>query len=304
MPKAKFTPKAPIEKLPLAVRKDLRDSYEVQKEDWEKTISDLLGVSFKLNMNANEVWAYNTDSNNTGAGRLLAGYVEGFIYCLKRFVETYEDEGKAHFNAAIAESELKLGVDPLGDDAPYIGCTVKDGSLWILFQHTSLGSNQNYVYDALLAAIEAAPREGLSLRAKHSIAESWEEKIDDLKEQLVAVTGISDLILEPHFEENYKALKGSQSDDRWEESFGRATFDYFENFKDNLIRQGFKGDDMLQEGLQDSVTSKKFLLQVVPKIKAYYNEVIVEDGAACIQTTPENWWTNVSQTGEGFINLL
>ena len=215
----------------------------------------------------------------------LARYAEGFVECLKRFIDTYEDEGKAHFNAAVTESELKLGVNPLGDNAPYIDCTVKDGALWILFQHTSLGSNQSYIYDAILAAVEAAPREGLSLRAKHSIAESWEENIDGLKKQLAAVTGISDsdLTLEPNFEENYKVLKSGKSDDGWEESFGRASFDYFENFKDNLIRQGFQGDDMLQEGLQDSLTSKKILLQVVSKIEASYNEVILKDGSACIQ---------------------
>ncbi|KAL0574548.1 hypothetical protein V5O48_007411 [Marasmius crinis-equi] len=305
MPKTPaFTPKAPIEKLPLAVRKDLRDNYESKKEELEKTISDLLGVSFKLNLNANEIWAYNEDTSNTRAGSVFEGYVNGFIYCLKRYVEKYEDEGKSHFNAAVTESELKVGVNGLGDKAPTIDCAVKDGVFWILFHPTSLGYNQDYIYDQMITAIEAAPRDGLSLRAKHSIAESWEERIDDLKEELVTITGISDLVLEPNFEDNYKAVKGGKSDDGWEESFGRATFEYFEYFKDNLVRQGFKGDDMLQEGLQDMLTSKKIAFRVVPKIKASYNEVVFDDGTACIQSTSENWWVNVGQVGEGFINLL
>ncbi|KAG7090667.1 hypothetical protein E1B28_009766 [Marasmius oreades] len=305
MPKTPaFTPKQPIEKLPLAVRKDVRDNYEAQKEESEKTISDLLGTPFKLVLNPNEIWAYNDDTSSFRAGSVMTGYVDGFISCLKRFIEKYEDEGKTHFNSAVTESELKVGVNPLGDKAPTIDCAVKDGVFWILFHHTSLGYNQDYIYDNIVAAIEAAPREGMSLRAKHSIAEDWEEKIDDLKEELIGTTGISDLILDPNFEENYKVLKADKSDDGWEEKFGMATFEYFEYFRDNLVRQGFKGDDMLQEGLADALTSKKFILRVVPKITASYNEVVLDDGAACMQTTSDNWWVNVSQVGEGFINLL
>ncbi|KAF9261886.1 hypothetical protein L218DRAFT_868882 [Marasmius fiardii PR-910] len=288
MPKTPaFTPKQPIEKLPLAVRKDIRDNYEAQKEEHEKTISDLLGNTFKLALNPNEIWAYNEDSSNMRAGGVLTGYVTGFIYCLKPYVEKYGDEGKTHFNSAVTESELRVGVNPLGDKAPTIDCAVRDGAFWILFHPTSLGYNQDYIYDELLAAVEAAPREGLSIRAKHSISEDWEEKIDDLKEELVGVTGISDLDLDPNFDENYKVLKASKSDDdSWEQNFGKASFEYFEYLKDNLIRQGFRGDDaLLQEGLQDVLTSKQFVLRVLPNIKASYNEIVLENGSAYIQVS-------------------
>ncbi|KAK7022929.1 hypothetical protein VNI00_016819 [Paramarasmius palmivorus] len=305
MPKAPaFTPKEPIEKLPLAVRKDVRDKYENEKEGFEKTISELLGTPFKLNLNPNEIWAYSTDSNGS-AGGILAGYVNGFIYNLKRFVEKFGDEGKTHFNDAVSESELRVGVNPLGDKADYIDCAVKDGVFWILFKHDSLGCNQDYIYDAMLAAIEAVARDGLSLRAKRDIDESWEEKIDDLKEEIATITAIPDIVLDPNFEENFKALKAAQkADDRWQETFGRATFDYFESLKSQLERQGFKGDDMLQEGLQEGMPAKKFVLRILPKIGKSYNEIVIEDGTGYLQTTPENWWVNVSDAGEGLVNLL
>jgi hypothetical protein len=55
MPKYTFTPKPALEKLPLAVRKDIRDNFEPKKEELETAISNLLGTPFKINFNFNAV---------------------------------------------------------------------------------------------------------------------------------------------------------------------------------------------------------------------------------------------------------
>ncbi|THU90582.1 hypothetical protein K435DRAFT_781165 [Dendrothele bispora CBS 962.96] len=305
MPKpAPFTPKPAIEKLPLAVRKDVRDNFENEKEDLEKQVNDLLGNEYKFKFNPNEIWAYNESSGSTNCGSIMKNYATGFIYCLKYYVEKYGDEGKDHFNGAVSQSEISVGVNTLGDKAPTISCEVRDGVFWILFHPTSLGYNCDYIGDAMLAAIEAAPCEGLSLRAKHSVDEDYESKIDELQEELGKLIGMPDVTLDPNWDENFKALKEGVKDEGWQTSFGRAVFDYFEGFKSQLGYQGFKDDEMLQEGLADVFSSKKIVLRVLPKIKKSYNEAVIEDGTVYLQTTPSNWWVNVSQTGEGFIDLL
>jgi len=215
----------------------------------------------------------------------LSSYATGFIYCLKYFIEKYGDEGKDHFNGAVSQSEISVGVNTLGDKAPTITCEVRDGVFWILFNHTSLGYNCDYIGDALLAAIEAAPREGLSLRAKHSVDEDYESKIDDLREELGKMIAIPDLVLDPNWEENFKELKAAVSDEGWQRNFGRTIYDYFDNFKSQLGYQGFKDDDMLQEGLAEVFESKKIVVRVVPKTKKSYNEAVIEDGVIYLQVS-------------------
>jgi hypothetical protein len=51
----------------------VRDNYESEKEDYETKVSELIGVPFKININAGEVWAY--ASEGSSAGRTFKGYV-------------------------------------------------------------------------------------------------------------------------------------------------------------------------------------------------------------------------------------
>ena len=57
-----------------------------------------------------------------------------------------------------------------------------------------------------------------------------------------------------------------------------------DGLKYQLERQGFKGDDMLQEGLAEVVTSKTFKLRIVPSTKNNTtNEVVIENNIVYIQ---------------------
>ncbi|KAG6813507.1 hypothetical protein H0H93_013364 [Arthromyces matolae] len=116
MPKAPaFTPKPALEKIGLAVRKDIRDKYESEKEELEATISQLLGVTFHVEINANEVLPYNPANSNASVGAMFKRYVDGFITALKGYLDKFGDEGKTHFNDAVTKSELTLNVNELGD---------------------------------------------------------------------------------------------------------------------------------------------------------------------------------------------
>ncbi|KAG6849910.1 hypothetical protein H0H93_003778 [Arthromyces matolae] len=76
-----------------------------------------------------------------------------------------------------------------------------------------------------------------------------------------------------------------------------------DGLKYQLERQGFKGDDMLQEGLAELVTTKTFQIRVVKKTKNTI-ETVLENGTVYIQMTAEKWWYNASDAGAGLVDLL
>jgi hypothetical protein len=61
-------------------------------------------------------------------------------------------------------------------------------------------------------------------------------------------------------------------------------FSYFKDgLKWQLEYQKFKGDDMLQEGLAEVLSSKTFKFRIVDKLKKGYNEAVIEDGVGYLQ---------------------
>ncbi|KAJ7130620.1 hypothetical protein C8R44DRAFT_66680 [Mycena epipterygia] len=281
-----FAPKPAVAKLPLAVRKDIRDNFDAKMDDFKARIKECTGTDFTINFNAAEIWAY-AEESNTAAGTCFSGYVEGFISALKTFMEKFEDHGKAFFNEAVTQSELTLRVNLLGDKGETITSEVKDGVYCILFRHDRLGYNQSWLSDTMLPAIEAAPREGFSLSAKTSIENDYDTAIDEVRDEINKLVG-TDVTLDPNFDEVYKALESGLKEKSWQTSFGPTALKYFQGLKDQLERQGFGGDDMLQEGLQEIVETKTFKLRVLPKTKSTV-ETLIEDGAVYIQCAPERW---------------
>ncbi|KAF8888561.1 hypothetical protein BD779DRAFT_1440000 [Infundibulicybe gibba] len=312
MPKAPaFIPTPALEKLPLAVRRDIRDNFEAGKTDLETQISALLGTPFKININPNEIWAYKSENSSTPAGSILTGYAEGFLSALTSYLDTYGDDGKTHFNDAVTQSELAVAVNPLGDEGETISATVKDGVFVILFHHTRLGYSMGSLGDYLLAAIEAVLRPGFSLVAKHSIDEDYNAEIDELTQEIGNILNMPDVVLDPNFEENYAALAKAKKDDAsWQEAFGKAIFTYFRSvndmvaskihdtlppystgLRDQLTNQGFEGDEMMQEGFAEVVTSKTFRVRVVKATANDFkmNETILEDGVIYLQVRVTRW---------------
>ncbi|KAJ7696572.1 hypothetical protein B0H17DRAFT_1198083 [Mycena rosella] len=295
-----FAPKPAIAKLPLAVRKDIRDNFDAKKEDFQARIKELVGTDFTININAAEVWAY-AEEGNTSAGTCFSGYVEGFISALKNFMDKFDDNGKAFFNEAVTQAELTLAVNLLGDKGETITSEVKDGVYRILFRHDRLGYNQSWLSDTMLPAIESAPREGFSLSAKSSIENDFEGEIDELREEINKLVG-TEVILDPNFDEIYKAL-AALKDNAWQARIGATAMNYFKGIKYQLESQGFKDDDMLQEGLQEIVETKTFKLRVVAKTKSTI-ETVVEDGVVYVQCVADRWGYNCNDACEGLIKLL
>ncbi|KAJ6581612.1 hypothetical protein B0H19DRAFT_514034 [Mycena capillaripes] len=301
---APFTPKPALAKLPLAARKDIRDNFDDKKEDFQARIKELVGRDFTININAAEVWAY-AQEGNTSTGTCFSGYVEGFISALKSFIDKYEENGKTYFNEAVAQSELTLTVNPLGDQGDTISSDVKEGVYRILFRHDRLGYNQNWLDEFMLPAIESAPHEGFSLSAKHSIEKEYEPEIDEVREAINKLAG-TEFTLDPNFDEVYKTLCKAEkvSDSLWRSRIGSVVLSYFKGLKYQLEYQGFKVDDeLLQEGLQEGVQSKTFRIRVVPKTKNT-TETVIEDGVVYLQCAPDRWGYNSNEYGSELLKLL
>lgn len=48
----------PVEKLPLALRKSVRDDWDAKKADVEARITEILGVPWTIEVNPNQIYAY------------------------------------------------------------------------------------------------------------------------------------------------------------------------------------------------------------------------------------------------------
>ncbi|KIM46757.1 hypothetical protein M413DRAFT_23115 [Hebeloma cylindrosporum] len=317
MPKAPvFTPKAPIEKLPLAVRKASSSSYfffhqhdhsMLMHVSWCYKISGLLGFPLKINTNVNAVWAYAQSDTATQASSTFAGYVDGFISALKNYVEHFGDLGKEYFKKAVTNAELTVTVNEAGECADSITADVKDGVFRILFHQDRLGYNQSWLNEPLIKAIDQAPQQGFGLLAKHSIEKEYNDEIDDVRQEIADILALPDVVLDANFEENYAKLLLLKKDDQdWQKNSGGACLQYFrDGFKYQINNQGFKGDDMLQEGFAEIVTSKTIKLRLVDKTQnGYSNETIVENGTVYLQATPDRWLYDVSEAGSGLLDKL
>jgi hypothetical protein len=92
---------------------------------------------------------------------------------------------------------------------------------------------------------------------------------------------------------------------RFEDVLGSRTIEYLESLPSALERDGFDKDDMLQEALQEAVSTKTVAVRLVEKLERNtYNETVIQDGKLYLQTVPKNWSVNTDQIANGIIDLL
>ncbi|KEY65341.1 hypothetical protein S7711_01852 [Stachybotrys chartarum IBT 7711] len=307
----------PVEKLPLAVRKNIRDEWESKKGDLETQLSELLGESWTLEASPNALFPYGEEGSyarqSTGAMIYsLYRYFESGISQLKYFVERHGDNGKTELNTIASAHVITIDYD---DEKrfTYNGCAISpDGKLVILFEENNLAVN---IYDALSTenvqkALNSAPTadaSALSFVARSGISADYEAEIGPIQEKINKLLG-KEITLEPGFDDLYAQLKAAASSDfPWQErNIGNFVHKYFNALADALEYQKFGEDEMLQEGFNEGVESGKVAFRLVDKskLKASYNESVVEDGVLYMQTVPEYFGTNIDSIAANLIDLL
>ncbi|KAF4462926.1 hypothetical protein FALBO_10255 [Fusarium albosuccineum] len=304
--------RAPAEKLPLAVRKNIRDEWENKKEELEQNLSEVLGVSWTVDVDFRALYPYAQDSSDWAAnclGEVIARYVEGVAYQLRQFIPANGDEAaRDEINEICSAHVLKFDIDEK-KTVNYNGCKVSpEGELIILFTEGNLGVNVDDATERskLAQALNEGPSRGkpMSYIARTSIRTNYDPKISEVQRKLKDILG-QDIALVPNFEDNFAKLKDSpDSGDRWQENLGYFILSYFEGLASQLEWQKFGDDDMLQEGFFDGVEGRAAHFRVVDQLKRTYNEAVIEGGVLYLQTIPKYLGTNVSDAADGLINML
>jgi hypothetical protein len=218
----------------------------------------------------------------------MYSYMESLVAGLERLVKEYPVDGKECFNEVVTASEITLTVDETGEFS-YVGGDVKDGVYRIVFGETYFGTNVSDAGQKIPIAINNAPRSSdFPLYVRASIRNHFEKEIPAVKKAISEESGIAvdELVLDPNFVENYKKLKADSSSYLQEERFGTVALEYYKGLLYQMERHKFKSDDLMQEGLIESVNKKTFKIRIVDKLEmGSYNEVVVKDGVLYLQVS-------------------
>lgn len=311
---------APKTKLPLAIRKNVRDEFETKIPELEANLSSVLGQPWKINFDPGHLYTL-ADSRfaKESPGQMLTQYCQNATRGISDYVEKYGADGQSELYTIASSHIMTLG-QTTNPKISYSGCEISGGVLRLVFAGKYLGSNLSTVCLELATAVNNAglsssPGGGAALDfdAKTSIKKDYEPAIGNVKAKIQSILGLPMLKLQPNFERNFAAIAaypatGKQATTyprEWQKRFGGSTLKYFEELAPSLEGQGFAKDDMLQEGYQDAADKNEIGLRVVDKLqKCTYNECVFENGVLYIQTTPEYWTSNIRDAGARIMDLL
>ncbi|PVH78322.1 hypothetical protein DL98DRAFT_550165 [Cadophora sp. DSE1049] len=301
--------KVPAEKLPLAVRKNVRDGWEGKKADLEAKLLEQLGVAWTFDANPLAIYPYAEEGSygHHSLGDCIFAYFDGFIYGLNYFLQYHGDAGKDELNTVCQTHTITLLPSTKFN---YCGTEVADGQLRLLFHPNNLGTNISNVAEKLAETLSTAPQPSgappLSYAARHSIKSDYEPKIAAVLETARKSLQNPKLEFQPDFDALGEKLKGGKDvRDDWETNLGGFALSYFESFVSVLEREKFAEDDLLREGFEEGVEKGVVRLRLVDKLtNGGYNEIVLDDGAVVIQTTPNNWGTNIYNAAEKLVDIL
>ncbi|KAH7146654.1 hypothetical protein B0J13DRAFT_584200 [Dactylonectria estremocensis] len=286
--------RAPAEKFLLAVRKNIRDSWENVREEREKKLSDVLGESWAIKVDPLTLYPYaEPDSWAQGSlGDIIAGYVAGVEYQLKYFLKYNREGTKTEINEICSAHFLTIDCDE-EKKVTYCGCKISPaGELVVLFSEAA-----NFT-----KALNEGPLSGkpMSYLARPSISKDYKPGISKAQEKLNKIPG-QEIAIVP----NVAKLKGDwKTRDDFEPNLGGFTYMYFEALNSYLESERFREDDMLREDLLEIVEGRAVHFRIVDALKRSYNETVVKDEILYLQTTPEYFSANVDYVAGELLNLL
>ncbi|KAL2271399.1 hypothetical protein VTJ83DRAFT_770 [Remersonia thermophila] len=310
----------PAEKLPLALRKNIRDEFDSNKADLESQLSELLGTEWTVEVDPLAIWPYHNDGwAKENLGSAIKGYINGAIYQLKNAVSKYGDEFKTELNALAPTHILTLDFDEEGKiSSGGCGVDIHEGKLRILFAEDYLGTNVDYCLEnpKLLKALNAVPpTEELpySFVVRQGIRERWDAEIGEVKAKIAAQLGKSadDITLNPNFAATFDRLtQATEANENiyvkdWQDNFASFILGYFDALRSHLEYVKVGEDELVQEGLLEAVEKNEYAFRLVDSLQdSSYNEVVIEDGVLYLQTTPENFGVNQNDVAKKLVDRL
>lgn len=236
---------------------------------------------------------------------LTPSYIDGFIYQLKYHLNSQGSGLKDEINTVVTTHTV--GLIP-SVKFNYCGSDIESGVFRLHFHPDYLGTNISDAASKLPEIVSAAPQpEGspaLSYAARHSIKSDYDSKIGEILEKSAKALQNPNLKFEPGFEALGAMLKtGKDVRDDWEKNLGNFAVMYYESFLSALEYNKFGEDDLLREGFEEGVPNGVVKLRILEKLQGY-NEIVLEDGAVVLQTTPGYWGTNIHDTATKLVDIL
>ncbi|KAK4167133.1 hypothetical protein QBC43DRAFT_8469 [Cladorrhinum sp. PSN259] len=309
----------PAEKLPLAARKNVRDAWENNKADLELQLSEILGTPWTTDINPAAIWPYGASDSyaKQSPGDCIKSYVEGAIYQIKYLTGRYGDGFKTEINDLAPAHILTLDVEETSPPRfSYGGCDIADGKLRILFVENDIGVNisncltENNLFSALNAAPSSKP---FTFFVRESIRNDYDSKIAETRHKIAQLLNKADeeVTLAPNFDDVFAKLqeaskkKGSSLRDDWQKVLGGFIHSYFEALASHMAYSKFGEDELLQEGFLEAVSTNKAVFRIVDKLQYdSYCECDIDDGILYLQTTAENFGTNIDYVAQKLIDRL
>ncbi|KAK3901010.1 hypothetical protein C8A05DRAFT_45252 [Staphylotrichum tortipilum] len=309
----------PAEKLSLALRKNVRDEFDNNKEDLAKQLSEITGATWTIDINPLAIWPYHNDGYaKESLGSCIKAYVDGAIYQIKylsgRLGSTFTTELNNIAHANVLTLDVEETTPPRFS---YGGCDILDGKLRILFSPGNLGTNIDNCCDesTLTKALNAAPQGDapMAFVVRLGINNDYDPKISEVRSQIAELLGKSAdaITLSPNFEANFAALsaaaqvKGTSLRDDWQSTLADFTLKYFEALAYQMKYIKVGEDEMIQEGVLEAVSTNEYAFRIVEKLKYdSYCEVDIEDGVLYLQCTAENYGTNIDYVASKLMDRL
>ncbi|KAI1370982.1 hypothetical protein F4677DRAFT_436794 [Hypoxylon crocopeplum] len=311
----------PPVKLPLALRKNIRDEWDSKKSDIERQLSDILTVPWTVEVNPNQLYTYATDGYaKESLGSCIAAYINGAIYRLKEYADNAGEDGVKELNTICYAHLMTIDLDE-AKRFSYCGADIHEGKLRILFAPGHLGTNVDYALDreVLLKALNDAPPppEGdstaspLSFAARSNIRKEYEPRAEEIRAQIAQILDKPNIKLNPNFDDTFARLKGEIQEKKtelradWDTALGSFTRQYWEGLVNQLKYQKFDEDDLLREGFHEAVDKGEITFRIVEKLKYdSYCECEVEEGVLYLQCTSKYWGTNIDNAAQGLLDRL
>lgn len=311
----KWTPLEPVEKLSLAVRKNVRDNFEAHRVEHEEALAGYFGVEkFTITVDVNKVFAY---TESSGYGKDNIGYLINEYYSsLVNAVRDYTNQGKDEEAKEVLRKVVPKHSSTIDatDKVSYCGLDIVDGELRVVFNYKYLGSNISSVGEKIASvvdqALDALGENELPIVARRSIQKNITEKLPEWQELTQELFG-----KEYKFEFDVRAALDKLSQfpddiswfkDRINEAVPSFIGGYFEAVLRNLKDLNFGKDDMLQEAFLDATGSQIIRFEVVDKLAKgkSYNDAVFVDGELRLQAAPKNFASNISDIGRDLVDKL
>jgi hypothetical protein len=197
----------------------------------------------------------------------------------------------------------------------YCGPVFRDGKMIVVFSEGQLGTNVTYCMSRtpLQEALnEAEPAPGsaskVSFAVRAAILTEYNPKMDKHLKDLKEITHLSELTLDPNWDENYTFLaanaKANNFESDWDFKLPRVFASYWESLASQMKKKNFHSDDMLYEAFGEACEKNTIKIKIVEKVDGMYNETQFKDGILYIMSQPKTWDTNVGYIGYNLVDQL